>query len=68
MRSTEIENFNNEISHCANEWDDMATTGIIRLKNVKDGISSVDGAILNMKRRLEFRQSMMGKPSSKKVS
>ncbi len=49
MRSTEIENFNNEISHCANEWDDMATTGIIRLKNVKDGISSVDGAILKIK-------------------
>lgn len=34
--------------HSANEWADMATSGIQWLRNVRDGMSSVEAALENM--------------------
>lgn len=34
--------------HAANEWADMATSGIQWLRNIRDGISTVDDALSNM--------------------
>lgn len=34
--------------HVANEWADMATSGIQWLRNIQDGTSSVEDALRNM--------------------
>jgi hypothetical protein len=39
--------------HVANEWADMATSGLQWLRNIKDGISTVDDALENMNACLE---------------
>ncbi|WP_157733213.1 TFIIB-type zinc ribbon-containing protein [Bosea sp. AS-1] len=36
------------VKHEANEWADLASTGFQWLKNIRDGISTVDDAITNM--------------------
>lgn len=36
------------LAHCANEWADMATSGIQWLRNIRDGISTPDEALASM--------------------
>lgn len=39
--------------HAANEWADAATNGLQWLKNIRDGISTVDEALANLLANLE---------------
>jgi hypothetical protein len=50
--------------HCANEWADMATSGLQWLKNVRDGISTADDAIANMELMLEHCNDVTMQASS----
>lgn len=42
-----------DMAHLANEWADVATSGICWLRNIKDGISTVDEAIENTAEGIE---------------
>ncbi len=41
------------ISHESNEWADVATNGLQWLKNVRDGISTIDDAVADMERGIK---------------
>ncbi|WP_293385600.1 hypothetical protein, partial [Phenylobacterium sp. SCN 70-31] len=57
---------NERLKHIANEWADTATSGLQWLRNIRDGISTVEDALSNMDACLEHcqetaRQSLGGR-------
>lgn len=45
--------------HVANEWADMATSGLHWLRNIRDGISTVEDALKNMEENLAHCRSLL---------
>ncbi len=44
--------------HEANEWADMATNGIQWLRNIREGINTVDEALAGMEEQLRHCQAV----------
>ena len=50
----QVERVVSRLQHQANEWADTATNGLQWLRNIKDGISTVDEAIVAMESDIKY--------------